>query len=652
MANCGCEAPRESARRGAGDSFVCGVGARDTGDIPVAPKGRGTLDDIIDDAIARARSTIIHPAFGELPVGPWSGPALTRNLRRALAAGQDVERVRGTGVDRSHGFRSSMADVLRARTAPTRFAAGGRTVPPEAGPGERRATKDADDLRVGPGHRELESTLDGEVVEFHLGDVHLTFPLQWLYDHWRSIVDGTGPTQADIVEAIWGDVADSVRANGDASEEWAAKVMEKRIGCVNMPMDPTMWLFYQDGGGAPEAVILNTLRLIHANLDSVQDRFSGTDHGEGYAEFWGELLGSSLDLPDLPYRARHLDRLGLVYPSDWPGPARSELHDYHPGERRDVRLHFVSEDERYNGEDWADFGACGLPKPQDLSSLLVGWRPWDWEGGFYSIADACVETGGSCPAYSVRGLGSPGAFAKDDPDLVLGHSFMKAQALQGTAFISDELMFWARAALAFYWDSMDYPMAERRYESHFLPAWWLGRMVLHYLVKPAYELIHEVGHVFNMTGHCSKGCFMELAGYEFQLAVTARYGIPIARVDYLYSGELPQEVCVSVGFPGSQNWVLWSDGGCLGRMSGVYHLESEGTQGSDRFLCLDVQNVDDCLDDEWPSMGVSLSDFVAAANLCGEVALARSGTSNAPYSCRYAGVSLDLFDTMEDRWAR
>jgi len=693
VASCGCQDPAESTipsgskpsrapvRERSEDptltspyqGFICGNEQPDNGFVASETKGERSLDEVIDDAIASARSTIVHPVFGELPLGPWSGPALTRNLRRMLAATQGgVQDCRCSTV-RSHGIRAMLSDVLRAKTAPTRFAVQarsrgvepaslrGKNAPPKATPEDVGTKVDADDLRVGPGARELDLD-EEEEVEFHLGDVHLKFPLQWLYDHWRSVLDGTGPTQADVVEAIWGDFADSVRADGDASEEWAAKVMEKRIGCVNMPMDPTMWLFYRDGGGAPEAVILNTLRLIHANIGALEDRFSGTDHGKGYPEFWAELLGSSLDLPDLPYRARHLDPVGVFYPDDWPGPARSALHDYHPGERRDVQLNFVSDDERYNGESSVDFGECGLPDIENMTVAgrpVTGWHPWDY-GGPIDIDDPCADYNGSCPTYGVGGMSLPSAFAREGPDDVRGHVFMRALTLTRLSYNCDELMFWAQAAIARYWESNDYEQAALRYESHFVPAWWLGRMVLHYLSFLAHIEIHEVGHVFNMGsqgGHCEKGCFMETSAYGFQAAVLGRYGIPLAARHYLNASELPRELCLPLGGRstafGYETEGIFFDGGCLNNMNGILHLTSEGEPGSAGFLCVNVPDVGSCKGDEYATeYSVEIMVVIANLGLCGSMGIAEAGTSSAPYRCSNPDLGLTLFDADGGRWLR
>lgn len=658
--------PASSARTISGTphrehGFRCGVGPTDQHVQPAIPSGSPrwmSLNELIDDALSRAPSIMLHSTLGALPTGTWSGAALTRNLRRQLHT-QPAQSCQSVDASRrAHGIGADLDGTLAARNAALGATHWRVHAPPTAS--TPVTTQFGSDLkRTGRGPRgKSDPGIAGTLllsrpgiedptrrVEFHMGDVHLTFPLDWLYSHWEAVLNGTAPSQEDVVETIWNDSANTVRAKGDAGSSWAEKVMDKRIGCVNILLDPGKWLFYREGGGAPEAVIVNTLRMIHAHVENLDDRFSNTSKGQGYPEFWDELLGSALDLPDLPSNGQRLDLLGVLYPHDWPGPARSPHHAYHPGERRDALLHFASIDGRYSDMKYVDIGDCGTLSELEYD-LVAGWNAWD-EGliggtGAITLPDTCPGMDPPCIVFNAGETEIPSALAIDSPQDAKGHAVLRARRLHSDAEVADELMFWARAALSWYWESASWEQARDRYSTHFMGAWWLGRFTLRYLLRLTHPIIHEFAHVFNMTGHCPKGCFMDTSAYEFQTAMIARYGLPLAGPSsratdphygstvYLNSADLPRSTCTVLGryeYVDTTAQILASPV-CAHGMGGVLRLEQEGNPGADRFLCVTMQNIANCSGDSTDSAWNPLRLIVPIADRtgCASIETAPSST--------------------------
>ena len=494
------------------------------------------------------------PGLGGVPIGPGSGPALLKLLGAQSRGRPDAAP--------SYGFprRSGDSPPLKA---PHRWAATART----SGPAEvAAAIPDGTHL---PGADESDTSVPQ--LEFDYGDVHLRFPTAWLLSHWAATQDGTAVSQDEVLDILWPDIKAAVAAASLDGSEWCAWFLKHRVGCFNAPRSPDGWSFWSEGEGGHIAWVLTLFRLLGATVSFVDDKSSGTDHGVGFGNFVERAVTGALG-----FTPGHDPGAGLA--------RRHANHDEFPDEWRGMRFHWRSVDWRYSGAHETDIDSCG----EEYVTLDGEHCGAAWDQFLYTVVDECGPRDGTCPywSYASPNLGcQSNAYARDYTGWEIGHVTFHADQLGFDARAADALLTWARAAVAYYQDSASLAEADARYQSHLLPAYWLGRQVLRRMVGHLRIVIHELGHIYNMRDHCAKACFMDAAAVRYTCLVAGRLGLPWDEERLRFEGLGGVGCYLTSNAFGSED-ALNQGADCVLYQSAMCHFVSEGVRDAKTRFCM------------------------------------------------------------------
>lgn len=376
--------------------------------------------------------------------------------------------------------------------------------------------------RRGPKPPEAASTLAAQAVVFRFGygevsfDVDTPWLITWAWGVGKSTTD-------EVLDALWDDfraVVDS--AGGDAAD------VHQSIGCYNLSKDPSEWLFWNEGWGAPHRFHMNALQMLVVYNHLIRDHESQHPCGAGKA--FGNFVRDIIT-DQTAVRSEYLtddDTLqGQVVPN-------FRVH-FLTGVGNEPEIELQGEAGEFacsdsaNGAPYTSTERCGM--------LATAWDPVQESGrvGEFVYGASWGRSGGdetyynptSDPTNFEARNGAPksdcgfGASVGDDRASVR----MQAHMLQFYGHVADHVMWQAHVAYDYYLYTGDVAFLDA--------ARALGRHVLNQILSHAGHMAHEMGHVFCGGNHCTNNnCFMNHARYRFECAVRGRLGLYHDSLDF------------------------------------------------------------------------------------------------------------------------
>jgi hypothetical protein len=342
---------------------------------------------------------------------------------------------------------------------------------------------------------------------FEYGEVTFTLPQGFLLarlfgtEEWSSI--------DDTLDVLWADWRGAIRTNGAAWSDIHAV-----IGCYNLEVDPDQYLFWNEGWGAPHRLLLNALQMLVVFNEHIDDQESGNacGMGTGFRDMIRNLLTGKP-----AYRSE------LTYES---GTEGTLIEDF--------RIHFLSIDDRFRGVD--DSGQeCNVSPDGSATGCGIPFDSWEEDTrsgrvGPYYVAEGYHDSGTSRPYYGSYETDRNGApksdcgFGANVPGSTRDRIRMQPAMLDFGGWLNDYLLFWARVALDYYYETGDI--------AYFMAADSLGRHVLAQILQWAGHITHEMGHVYCGGDHCcASGLFQEHARGRLLCGARAKLGLYVDSVD-------------------------------------------------------------------------------------------------------------------------
>lgn len=343
------------------------------------------------------------------------------------------------------------------------------------------------------------------------GDASVRLPTSWVN---AKLAELFSPDFEPFLAAAWL-MGNMYYRGGSYVGRWEA--WESHIGCYDLPDTGNDFFFWRTGRGAPWMLFAHALTLVGSYSDEIVDLSSGTPNGEGF----GNFVRNSL--------------LGYL-------PTHSTLHDKAPNRTVGTVWHFRTNDSRFLGLQ-ADGVECGTGfgyADPELGLVASCGEPYDsWQtarldnntyGRFLYVNASSLTCGAN--AYTVS-----------NSDNVFDHITFHPGDLWTDGKIFDELICVA-------WLADEYG---REFGGSAAPELWdqadlLVRMALRKALSWGRLFIHEMGHAYDASGHCEKGCFMEVCAQRWACAVRADLGLGASQW-YLIDGYDASEnpICDSVG---------------------------------------------------------------------------------------------------------
>lgn len=342
----------------------------------------------------------------------------------------------------------------------------------------------------------------GPSLTFNYGEVSFPVEIDWWVEY---ATEERWSSRDEALDVLWKSFYELIPWTG---ADWSD--LDTLRGCFNCTTDPSEFLFWSAGYGAPHEVYLHALQLMAVFGGVINDLTSHSISGEGFKDAIANLLR---DRPAIRHRN----------------------HKEKPGETINVRFHFVSKDSRFT--DTQAGVECGAGydealKDDDLRCPGEGYDFWtaQWIDGthglFLSTAESQSASFRDWPAQSTCLDTSEGttsnAYTLDTDKVSYARVALRPDRLYFDGVLCDFLMFWARYAYD-YWKKRPNVRGEYR-----VAAERLARHALLRIIQWSRLMIHELGHVYNAHGHCAtKHCFMNHAGNLFACRVRAQLGLEI-----------------------------------------------------------------------------------------------------------------------------
>lgn len=350
----------------------------------------------------------------------------------------------------------------------------------------------------GAGSRE-EAAADGAssfTVTFEYGEVSFLVP-PGTFMMARANGDVPWSSIDDTLDVLWADWRSAIRTNGTSWDN-----LHAAIGCYNLLVDPNQYLFWNEDNGAPHKVLLHALQMLVVFNEHLDDRESqnACGMGNGFRDMIRNLLTAE---PAVRSDGTQVD---------------------------DFRIHFLSVDSRFMftseagqpcnySPDGTEFG-CGIPFDSWVTDERMG------RVGPYIVAIGVDGSGAQIGTSGTDRNGTPwtgcsfGASVPGEADRIR----MQPSWLDFCGWLNDYLLYWARVALDYYYETGDL--------AYFEAAESLARHVLAQILHWAGHIAHEMGHVYCGGGHCcTSGLFQEHARGRFLCAVRAKLGLYLDSVD-------------------------------------------------------------------------------------------------------------------------
>lgn len=478
---------------------------RDSFPAPVAARSLGIAPNIAYSSCEPARL----PDSGDRPRGERlsaaSAPGTGHSVKIAPGLGQYTDAVAFTDAMQRAASRIAAGDVMVAR-----YPAVGR---------ERRATNArwlnalrsplAASIRApekpATAVGSLGATAMDSAVTLNHGDAHVSVSAAFALEKTIALVGGSPDVLSwtETLRILWPDFLDDAAAVGIPRDPGYHAWWGFLFGCWNIDTSGNDYLFFREVGGAPLFVEAYMLSMVRTYAHLIDDHASGTTQGVGF----GDAVATFLDAPG--------------------GATCSTNHDEpgHAGAPWWFYIHAASDDGAAGGV-WPDVGDCGstsinAPLTDAQREFSIGRKSLYGTPYSYVSLETTAESGGAYNALTLT----------QDADSY-DHMFVQASTIAGAGRWCDVLLWWAWLAIEYCLDAPDMEELSRRLDSHFAPAWMLGRAVLRRLLKLARLHVHEAGHSWNGHGHCDeegvsqKGYFMEAALHPFTCGVVARLGLP------------------------------------------------------------------------------------------------------------------------------
>lgn len=358
------------------------------------------------------------------------------------------------------------------------------------------------------------------VFRFGYGEVSFDVDTPWLII-WSW---GVGKSTADeVLDAIWDDfraVVDS--AGGDAAD------VHQSIGCYNLSKDPSEWLFWNEGWGAPHRFHMNALQMLVVYNHLIRDHESQHPCGAGSA--FGNFVRDIIT-DQTAVRSEYLTDDDTLKGQAVPNFRVHFLTGV--GNEPEIELQgeageFACSDSA-NGAPFAHVEACGLAAtdwypqitPGRVGEFIIGranGRPAGNDTWYDNTADPENFEARNGAPKSNCGFG---ASTGEDRDCVR----MQAHMLQFYGHVSDHVLWQAHVAYDYYLHTGE--------AAYLDAARALGRHVLNQILSHAGHMAHEMGHIFCGGNHCTNNnCFMNHARYRFECAVRGRLGLYHDTLDF------------------------------------------------------------------------------------------------------------------------
>ncbi len=464
---------------------------------------------------------------------------------------------------------------------------------------------------------------------FAYGEVTYSIPGSWLS---RYISQQRFSSADSAITLLWPELTTAINLLGTDWEN-----LTEVIGCYNLPDSPRddTWTFFRGSGGAPRQILLYALQMIVVFNAYIVDSTSGNDCGEDGGDGFRNMLRYMLTGEQQKMTYSKAYNRGINIAGD---PVVTDASGASP---YPVKIHFPSVDTRFRGttspgkdngafegdrrfvgmggdscHTWAlpstSGGGCqGLaydawgslsPVPQaTLSSQIPSCRAsFSYEYGPYVEAGTPInssrDTQNLTGAPNDNRMDFPntgcsfGAYVADTVASRSNQIVMHPSWLHYDGTLCDYLMFYARLALDYYDDSGE--------SAYYDKAVRLARHVLLRILRWSRHIIHESGHIYCGSSHCStNGCYMDHAAYRFRCAVRGRLGLyddgrdlrPRYRIQSLQTPRgssctlIQNDACIVE----DDRSCGGSDGGSMNRICrlGDGSQAAQGVDGSAYFFC-------------------------------------------------------------------
>jgi hypothetical protein len=393
---------------------------------------------------------------------------------------------------------------------------------------------------------------DDDCVELGYRTVRFCVPRDWLTDYvadWTVVQrsgksryeSGLVSSQTATLEALWSTFRAADRGDSDA--------IRGLLACYNLPRGELAdsALFWSNGWGPPYKVFQFACKLLRTYWDDIE-----YDDGPGLCAGLGRFVRDALD-------GEEVERAGG-------DTARCVSVNY-----RNAEVFPRAGPSCYRDAD-CDIG-FQVTAPSDGSASLCDGHPWDeyemeWKPGWWCLnglkdGAGCSPPESDCKGYAAFGGSWEVAFPPND--------------LAWRGAVCDYQMFLARLA----YDYARYLGARLQWGAAIVAyglAVRLARYALLVIARHARTMLHELGHCYLRSGHCTWGCYFEIAAQHWYCQLRARLGLPLQTYEPLGDDDFE---------PGELGFTT-RDGYC-GSTEGVFYMSctvaDNGVEGSRAEFC-------------------------------------------------------------------